>query len=153
MGKPFTVTRSTTVDAPAERVRSLRGGFHEWPAWSPWENIDPGMRRAYSGAERSVGASYAWEGNRKAGKGGMTITADVPQQVDIDLRFEKPFSAQNRIEFVLTPAGESTGVEWRMHGELSLVMRVLSVVKSMDSLVGPDFEKGLSQLKQAAETG
>ncbi|MGL5861003.1 MAG: SRPBCC family protein [Phycicoccus sp.] len=83
----------------------------------------------------------------------MTITADAPQRVDIDLRFEKPFSAHHRIEFVLTPAGDSTDVEWRMHGELSPVMRVFSVVKSMDSLVGPDFEKGLSQLKQAAETG
>ena len=29
-----------------------------------------------------------------------------------------------------------------MHGELSGFMRLFSVVKSMDSLVGPDFEKG-----------
>ncbi|MGL5816575.1 MAG: SRPBCC family protein [Phycicoccus sp.] len=153
MGKPYTVTRSTTIDASAERVRALLNDFHEWPAWSPWEDVDPGMRRTYSGAERSVGASYAWEGNRKAGKGGMTITGDAPNQVDIDLRFEKPFAAHNRIEFVLTPAGGSTAVEWRMHGELSPVMRAFSVVKSMDSLVGPDFEKGLSRLRRVAETG
>ncbi|MGL5909368.1 MAG: SRPBCC family protein [Phycicoccus sp.] len=153
MGTPYTVTRSTTIDAPAERVRSLLNDFHEWPAWSPWEDVDPAMRRTYSGAERSVGAAYAWEGNRKAGKGGMTVTGDEPERVDIDLRFEKPFAARNRIEFVLTPAGDSTGVEWRMHGELSPVMRVFSLVKSMDSLVGPDFEKGLSRLKRAAETG
>ncbi|MGL4175475.1 MAG: SRPBCC family protein [Dermatophilaceae bacterium] len=153
MGKPYTVTRSTTIDAPAERIRPLLSDFHEWPAWSPWEDVDPGMRRTYSGAERSVGASYAWEGNRKAGKGGMTITADAPHQVDIDLRFEKPFAARNRLEFVLTPADGSTAVEWRMHGELSPVMRAFSLVKSMDSLVGPDFEKGLARLKHVAETG
>jgi hypothetical protein len=40
-----------------------------------------------------------------------------------------------------------------MHGELSGVMRLFSVVKSMDSLIGPDFEKGLARLKQVAETG
>jgi hypothetical protein len=55
---------------------------------------------------------------------------------------------------VLTPAGgAATTVEWRMHGELSGVIRLFSVVKSMDSLVGPDFEKGLARLKRVAEAG
>ena len=40
-----------------------------------------------------------------------------------------------------------------MHGELSGFMRLFSIVKSMDSLVGPDFEKGLARLKRVAESG
>ena len=84
----------------------------------------------------------------------MTITADTPQQVDIALNFLKPFPAKNHIELLLTPAGDAaTAVEWRMHGELSGFIRLFSVVKSMDSLVGPDFEKGLARLKRAAEAG
>ena len=43
-------------------------------------------------------------------------------------------------------------VDWRMHGELSGAMRLLSLVKSMDSLVGPDVEKGLARLKRVAES-
>lgn len=154
MSKPYTVVRTITIDAPSERVRALVNDFHLWPKWSPWEDIDPQMRRTYSGADAGVGAGYAWEGNRKAGKGSMTVTGDTPQQVDIDLHFEKPFAAHNRIELLLAPRGEaSTAVEWRMHGELSGVMRVFSLVKSMDSMIGPDFEKGLAQLKRAAESG
>ena len=152
MSKPYTVVRSTTVEAPSERVRALVHDFHEWPAWSPWEDVDPDMRRTFSGPDAGVGAGYAWEGNRKAGKGSMTVTGDTAQQVDIDLRFEKPFAAHNRIELVLTPRGETaTAVEWRMHGEHSGIMRVFSLVKSMDSMIGPDFEKGLAQLKRVAE--
>jgi hypothetical protein len=154
MSTPYTVTRSTTIVAPAERVHALVADFHEWPKWSPWEDLDPAMRRSYAGADVGVGARYAWEGNRKAGKGDMEITADTPQQVDVALRFEKPFAARNRIELVLAPAGDaSTAVEWRMHGELSGIMRLFSVVRSMDSLVGPDFEKGLARLKRVAEAG
>ena len=154
MAKPYTVTRSTTIDAPAERVHALVADFHEWPQWSPWEDLDPQMQRTYSGAEAGTGAIYAWAGNKKAGKGDMTITADAPDQVDIALNFLKPFPAKNRIELVLTPTGDAaTEVEWRMHGELSLVMRLVSIVKSMDSLVGPDFEKGLARLKRVAESG
>ena len=39
-----------------------------------------------------------------------------------------------------------------MDGELSPLMRAFSVVKSMDSLVGPDFEKGLARLTRVAES-
>ncbi len=53
----------------------------------------------------------------------------------------------------MTPTGErSTVVEWRMHGELTGLVRLFSLLRSMDSLVGPDFEKGLARLKRAAET-
>lgn len=154
MAKPYTVVRTTTIDAPAERVRALVHDFHDWTRWSPWEDVDPDLRRTYSGPDVGVGAHYAWEGNRKAGKGSMTITADEPEQVDIDLHFEKPFPARNRIELVLTPTGEtSTVVDWRMHGELGGIMRVFSLIRSMDAMVGPDFEKGLARLKRAAEAG
>ena len=42
-------------------------------------------------------------------------------------------------------------MEWRLHGELSGLTKLFSLVKSMDSLVGPDFEKGLARLKRVAE--
>ena len=154
MAKPYTVIRTTTVHAPAERIRELVHDFHAWRRWSPWEDVDPDLRRTYSGPDEGVGAHYAWEGNRRGGRGSMTITDDEPHEVDVDLRFEKPFPARNRIELVLTPTGsDSTVVEWRMHGELSGVMRVFSVIRSMDSMVGPDFEKGLARLKSVAEAG
>lgn len=153
MGTPYTVTRSATIDAPAERIRALVNDFHAWRQWSPWEDLDPGMQRTYSGAERSVGAGYAWEGNRKAGKGSMTITGDAPERVDVDLHFDRPFPADNTFAFHLTPAGDSTAVEWRMDGEMGVVTRLFSLVRSMDSLVGPDFEKGLARLKRVAESG
>ena len=150
----YSVERSTTVNAPATRVHELVDDFHHWTRWSPWEDLDPALERAYSGPDRGVGAHYAWSGNKKAGAGDMTITADTPQQVDIALNFLKPFPARNRIELVLIPAGDAaTAVEWRLHGELSGVIRLFSVVKSMDSLVGPDFEKGLARLKRVAEAG
>ena len=154
MAKPYTVTRTTTIDAPAERVHALVSDFHEWQQWSPWEGLDPQMRRTYSGADAGVGAAYAWEGNRKAGKGDMTITGDAPERVDVALHFEKPFEQRNRFAFTLTPVGDAaTSVEWRMDGELTGLTRLFSVVKSMDSLIGPDFEKGLAQLKRVAESG
>lgn len=48
-------------------IHALLTDFHAWTCW-PWEDIDPAMSRTYSGPEAGVGAGYAWEGNKKAGK-------------------------------------------------------------------------------------
>lgn len=151
MGTPYTISRSTTVEADPEAVRTLLRDFRQWPRWSPWEDLDPAMRRTYDGPDAGVGSRYAWQGNRRAGRGTMEVTGDAPHEVDVALSFEKPFPSRSRVEFVLTPHGGSTGVEWRMLGELSPLMRVFSLVKSMDALVGPDMEKGLVRLRAAAE--
>lgn len=131
--------------------------------WSPWEDVDPDMRRTYGGADAGVGATYAWDGNRQAGAGSMVISDETPTSVDIDLTFTRPFRASNRLEFVLTPgstrgsagaeraAGAATAVEWRMHGELNPLMRLVQLVRPMDRMVGPDFEKGLARLATALQ--
>ncbi|XVX20103.1 hypothetical protein ACQP1U_17750 [Actinomycetota bacterium] len=74
MAQTYTVSRTTTIAAPADRIHALIRDFHEWVAWSPWEGLDPEMRRDYSEIDRGVDASNAWEGDARAGKSSMEIT-------------------------------------------------------------------------------
>jgi hypothetical protein len=126
--------------------------FHRWTAWSPWEDVDPAMRREYSGGESGVGAVYAWAGNSKAGAGRMTIVeATEPSRVRIDLAFDKPFKARNDTRFSIEPDGAGSRVTWTMTGRKTLGVRLMSLVKPMDAMVGPDFEKGLTKLRAVVE--
>ena len=150
----FQVVRNTTIAAPPERVHGLIDDFHAWRAWSPWEDLDPNLEREYSGAESGVGAKYAWEGNRKAGKGNMEIVSSTPERVEVRLSFEKPWTATNQVVFDLTPAGgTATDVTWRMNGRTTGFQALFTKLMSMDRLVGKDFDKGLTRLKAAAESG
>jgi hypothetical protein len=139
----YELMRSTTISAEPSRVHALVDDFHEWRAWSPWEDLDPELKRTYSGPDKGVGAHYAWSGNRKAGAGSMEIVAS--------LVFRKPFSASNDVWFTFTPSAEGTAVEWWMHGEQKGFWGLVGRFMNMDKLVGRDFEKGLARLKQAAE--
>ena len=148
----FRVERSTLIQAPADRVYAQLEDFHRWSAWSPWEKLDPALKRTYSGAENGVGAVYAWEGNSKVGQGRMEIREAVPaSKVEIQLDFLKPFEAHNTADFTLAPQGDSTQVTWAMTGPNNFLGKVMSVFVSMDSMVGKDFETGLANLKAAAE--
>ena len=147
----YEVVRSATIEAEPARIHPLIDDFHLWREWSPWEDVDPGMQRTYTGPEAGVGAHYAWKGNRKAGEGSMEITGSAPERIDVDLAFMKPFENKNKVTFELRPTGAATEVTWRMQGETKGFWGVMSKVMPMDRLVGKDFEKGLSRLKSAAE--
>lgn len=152
MADTYSVERSVRIDAPPMRVYDQIANFHNWTSWSPWEDIDPGLHRHYSGAESGTGAVYAWSGNRKAGQGRMAITDSTePGRVQIDLVFEKPWKARNDTVFTIAPDGSGSRVTWSMTGKKTLMTKVMGLFKSMDKFLGPDFEKGLARLKTTAE--
>jgi hypothetical protein len=133
-------------------VLGLINDFHEWTAWSPWEDLDPALQRTYSGPSSGVGAHYAWQGNRKAGEGSMEITGSGADRIEIELAFLKPMRNTQQVEFVVTPTGAGSDVTWRMSGQHEgLMMNLFSKVVSMDKLIGKDFDKGLTRLKAVAE--
>jgi uncharacterized protein YndB with AHSA1/START domain len=147
----YTVERSRTIEAPVDRVYPLISDFHQWTRWSPWEDVDPDLHRAYSGADAGVGAVYAWSGNRKAGSGRMEIVrAEENELVEVDLRFEKPFKSRNTTMFLLTPVGDRTEVTWRMTGPRPTIMRLTQKFFDMDKLIGKDFDRGLDRMALAA---
>ncbi|MCW2792688.1 MAG: transcriptional regulator [Nocardioides sp.] len=147
----FEITRTTTVQADPARVHALVDDFHEWPAWSPWEDLDPALQRTYEGPESGTGARYAWSGNRKAGRGSMEIMSSTPGAVGIRLSFLKPWKATNDVTFTFVPQGDATVVTWRMTGEHRGVAALFAKVVDMDKLLGKDFDRGLARLKAAAE--
>ena len=92
----FTVKRSLLIRAKPAEIYPLIANFQPegWGKWSPWEDLDPDLRRAYSGPPSGVGAIYEWEGNKRVGAGRMEIHhADAPSSVDIKLDFLRPFNA------------------------------------------------------------
>ena len=154
MTKPntFSVQRTMNIKAPPDKIFPLIDDFHSWGAWSPWEKVDPTMKRTHSGAADGKGAVYEWDGNSKVGTGRMEITAvSPPSKVTIKLDFLKPMEGHNFAEFTLEPQGDSTNVTWAMHGPAPFLSKVMQVFISMDSLIGKDFETGLTNLKTIAE--
>ena len=150
----FQVQRSATLNASPEKISPLISDFHNWGAWSPWEKIDPSMRRTFSGAPAGKGAVYEWSGNGKAGAGRMEILEASPTKVSIQLDFIKPFEGHNLTDFTLEPqpgCPNVTRVNWDMHGPSPYLSKLMGVFMNLDRLIGKDFEQGLANLKTVAE--
>jgi uncharacterized protein YndB with AHSA1/START domain len=147
----FRVERTVKIDAPPAEIFALISDFHGWSAWSPYEQLDPAMKRSYSGSASGMGAVYEWNSDGKAGAGRMEITEATLSRITIQLDFTRPFESHNIAEFTLEPQGEATSVTWAMHGPNLYLGKVMSIFFDMDRMIGADFETGLANLKAIAE--
>lgn len=147
----FSVERRISILAPPDKIQPMITDFRRWAEWSPWEKLDPAMKRTFGGPPAGRGATYAWQGNKDVGSGRMEVTSSEPAKVSIKLDFIEPFAASNTTEFLLSPTSGGTEVRWVMSGPATYVTKLMGIFVSMDKMVGKDFEKGLSQMKAAAE--
>ena len=70
------VERAATINAPASKILPLINDFHQWGSWSPWEKLDPAMKRTYGGSPSGKGAVYEWAGNSDVGSGPVLAGGD-----------------------------------------------------------------------------
>jgi hypothetical protein len=148
----FRISRGIAMSASAPAAYAQVNELHNWEKWNPWEKMDPAMKMTFSGPPAGPGAAYAWVGNKDVGEGRLTIMESRPNElVKIKLEFLKPFAATNTAEFTFKPEGNQTAVTWSMYGEKKFVSKAAGLFMNMDKMVGDQFEKGLADMKTAAE--
>lgn len=145
------VERQIVIEAQRATVFALVDGFKQFNKWSPWAGIDPNAAYKVEGPEFGVGAKQSWVGDPKTvGSGTQEIIEAEPfARVKSRLAFgENPPATA---EFVFTPEGSGTQVTWSFDSDMGAgpVGRWFGLM--MDRLIGPDYEKGLANLKTLAE--
>ena len=53
----FRVQRAKSIQAPPEKIFELINDFHRWASWSPYEKLDPAMKKAFTGAASGKGSA------------------------------------------------------------------------------------------------
>lgn len=148
----FRVERKAAIKAPPEKIFALINDLHQWISWSPWEKIDPALKRTHSGAASGRGAVYAWEGNRMVGSGRMEILeSTAPTLITIKLDFYQPFEGHNTAQFKLDRQGDATNVTWAMFGPSTYASKLMGLFLNMGRMIGGHFDQGLANLKVLVE--
>jgi len=146
----FEVSRSIVIAAPADRVYDLIADPRLWRKWSAWHERDPDMDIKYSGPPFGQGAKWSWK-SRSEGTGQMEFVRVEPnRRVEFSLHFPD-FNLRSGGAFDIEDARPNTKVTWTNAGDVGANPLKHYLATFMDRLVGPDFEKGLANLKVAAE--
>jgi effector-binding domain-containing protein/uncharacterized protein YndB with AHSA1/START domain len=146
------VERSIVIQAPPATVFAVLNGFRNFNRWSPWADLDPEARYAYTGPVQGVGAKMSWAGSDAVGSGSQEILESEPyQRIRIRLTFSGWDDADNHASYLLSSVGESTHLTWRFEGDFgtNLLGRYFGLM--MDRFIGADYAKGLARLKNYVE--
>ena len=146
------VERSAVISAPQSTVFALVNGYARFNEWSPWANIDPEAVYTREGPAHGVGARQVWQSDdNNVGSGSQEITLSEPfDRVETALDFGRQGTAQ--AFFDLKPEGDDTRIVWGFDTSFGYnpIARYFGLM--MDKMVGGDFEKGLANLEQLAES-
>lgn len=140
------VSRSIEIDAPAQKVHDVVSNFNQWRPWSPWLITEPEATIDV----REDNKFYTWEGKR-VGSGQMEVINETPTKVEYDLLFLKPWKSQAKTHFTLAESNGKTKVTWVMDSSLPFFMFWMK--KTTEGMIGMDYSRGLSMLKEYVEDG
>jgi uncharacterized protein YndB with AHSA1/START domain len=148
----FRYERSGIIQAPAEKIFPYLSHFEKGREWSPYEKVDPNMKRNIIGPDGQVGTVMEFNGNKEAGSGKLEFLKIVPNElVEIRLTMTEPFMAENLIQYKLTPETGGTRFTWTMEGDGGFLGKLLNVFIDCEAMVAGDFTKGIQSLKEIVE--
>ncbi len=145
------VQRSLVTEAPASIIFPYVNALRKWPDWSPWHAYDPAMEMQYTANDTGAGAGYAWRSrHRNVGKGSLFITESRPNEyLATEMNFMRQGTAKSW--FRLEAVAHGTRITWGMEADMGQNPMRRLMGRMMDKWVGPDFEKGLVNLKRVSE--
>ncbi|QCX00323.1 polyketide cyclase [Aggregatimonas sangjinii] len=151
--KTYDVSRSIEIARPKQEVFDYLRSLKKMGEWSPWEKKDPNMVKTFTGTDGEPGCVSHWVGNKEVGEGEQEIKKVVNgERVESELRFLKPFKSTSDCYLTTEDIGNGhTKVTWGFSGNNKFPMSIMTLFKSMDSMVGKDFEEGMQSLKANLE--
>jgi hypothetical protein len=147
------VARSIEIEAPAAAVFEIVNGFQRFNEWSPWYELDRSARYTLEGPASGVGARIVWRSDKPdVGSGSQVIVRSEPiGSVQTRMEFEEDGTATAL--WTIEPAGDGSRVTWTFETDLGSNPLARYMGLALERFIGPDYEKGLANLKRLAEKG
>ena len=141
------VEKSVKIKASPEKVYAVIRDFRQSPAWSPWLIAEPECLVKYS----DDGKSHSCEG-KILGSSEIKIVNEEPfRSIDCRLTFFKPWKSVAAVQFTFEELDGGTEVTWSMKGSLPFFLFWMKPM--MTTLIGMDYQRGLTMLKDFIELG
>lgn len=149
----FHYETSEVIAAPPEKIFPYVSDLKLGGEWSPFEKVDPNMKKEFVGESNQVGSKLNFTGNKEAGSGSLEILKIVPNEyVQIRLIMTAPLKADNIVEYRLTPEDHGTRFTWSMYGNGGYVGKLVTFFIDCEKMVIDQFRKGFDNLKAIVET-
>ncbi len=153
VSKELVYEKSITVNTPIEIAWENVNSLDDLDKWSPWNDIDPNMKKEMTGTDGEIGATASWDSEVKdVGKGSQTIAKmEAPNLFETDLKFHAPYESEAKGYIKLAQEADATKITWGFESEMPYPFNLMMAFSDMEESMGETWGNGLSKLKQLCE--
>lgn len=153
--KQIIVKKEVVLDAPKEQVFDFIRSLKNVSSQTVWQQKDPNVKKTYRGTDGQVGSVYRWESEvPDVGVGEQEVIAiEEGKSVTSQLRFEKPFEMKDQAIMLVEDENGGTRLIWDYKsGEIAYPMNAFIALQGVQKTLEKDFEKSLSNIKNAIQS-
>lgn len=146
--------KSISINAPVEKVWQNTNTLKAMDQWSPWNDLDPGMKKEWMGTTGQHGEKVCWDSkNKQAGKGCQELEKvdEAGKRIDTAIKFLTPYESEANAYVTVVPEGNGSKATWGFTSEIPYPFTLMKLFMNMEDAVGKDYQKGLSRLKTLSE--
>lgn len=146
--------KSVSINAPVEKVWQNTNTLKAMDQWSPWNDLDPEMKKDWTGITGQPGEKVCWDSkNKNAGKGCQELEKvdEAGKRIDTKIKFLTPYESEANAYVIVVPEGNGSKATWGFTSQIPYPFTLMKLFMNMENAVGKDYQKGLSRLKALSE--
>ena len=145
--------KSVSINATPDKVWSHTNSLKLMDTWSPWNKLDPNMKKEWTGTTGQTGEKNCWEGNEQAGKGCQEVLKvdAANKQIDTKITFLTPYESENYATVKVVPEGNDSKATWTFSNEIPYPWTFTKLIWNLEEMIGKDYQEGLNNLKSLSE--
>lgn len=150
----YAVEREVKINKSKQEVYDYVKYLKNQDNFSVWAKADLAMKKEFTGEDATVGCMASWDSeNPDVGKGEQKIIKIAEgERIDYELHFIEPFESTDYAYLTTTAVTDSvTSVKWGFNGEMKYPMNLMMLFMDMESMLAPDLQNGLNNLKAILE--
>jgi hypothetical protein len=151
--KSYVIQRQITIHEPVGKVFNYVRHLKNQDYFNKWVMMDPNLKKDFRGVDGTQGFIYAWEGNKRAGKGEQEIKkVNENNRIDMEVRFEKPFKGISQSYFTTAQVNPlETNLSWGFSSTMKYPANIMLLFMNMEKMLGKDMETSLDTLRTILE--
>jgi hypothetical protein len=122
--------------------------------WSPWNDLDPNMKKDWTGTTGQPGEKVCWKSAKKeAGEGCQEVKKvdAANKRIDTEIVFLTPYKSEAKAYVTVVPEGNGSKATWGFTSTIPYPFTIMKLFMNMEGAIGKDYQKGLSRLKDLSE--
>jgi len=146
--------KSITINAPIDKVWQHTNTLKAMDRWSPWNDLDPGMKKDWTGTPGQPGEKVCWSSiKEEAGQGCQEVKKvdAAHKRIDTDIVFLTPYKSEAQAYVILVSEGNRTKATWGFTSVIPYPFTIMKLIMNMEEAIGKDYQEGLTRLKNLSE--